>query len=155
MDIDQAAPGGGPAAARRTGALRLRALGQRATEIRLDVLQVLGAGDDHLSVPEIHRRITEQRPATRASVSAVYRTIDRLAALDLVHGSPTEVGTAWGLALDGHSHITCTRCGRRVSLATDVVRDLLDRLTDATGIVATSVDAHGTCQSCQLHPLTR
>lgn len=133
---------------RRAAAQRLRGLGQRATAIRLDLVEVLDGAEDHLAVPEIHRRITALRPAARTSVSAVYRTIDRLAALGVVHGSPSSSGTAWGLALDDHSHATCDRCGRRVSLPAETVRHAFTQLTAVTAIRVETVDAHGICAEC-------
>ena len=133
---------------RRQAADRLRELGQRATAVRLDVIEVLDGADDHLLVPEVHRRVTTLRPAGRTSVSAVYRTIDRLAELGVVHGSPAAGGTAWGLALDEHSHATCDRCGRRVSLPADLVREAMSALDARTGIRTRTVDVHGVCNSC-------
>lgn len=138
-----------PGARRRGAARRLRELGQRATAIRLDVIEVLDEAEDHLLVQEIHRRIGGRHPAARTSVSAVYRTIDRLAELGVVHSSPGPAGAAWGLALDDHSHVSCDRCGRRVSLAGSDVRALLGRLSQLTGIAAVALDAHGTCADCR------
>lgn len=142
---------GGPSADPSDGSFRdraatlLRTRGERATGARLDVLDVLAEVDGHLAVAEIHRRVARSRPAT--NLSTVYRTVDRLVELGLVHGSRHGDETAYGLALRRHGHLRCVRCGATASF--DLERaDLSARLRQATGYDVTDVDARGVCPTC-------
>lgn len=142
------AAGGAPGDSFRVrAAALLRADGERATEARLDVLDVLDGADTHLTVAEIHRRVEARRPGTNLSTS--YRTVDRLLELGLVHGLTVGTETAYGLSLADHHHVTCDGCGRTTSVATADVAQLLERLGELTGTRVRTLSAHGTCTRCQ------
>ncbi len=125
----------------------LRADGERATEARLDVLDVLDDAGAHLTVAGIHRRVETRRPGT--NLSTVYRTVDRLLELGLVHGLQAGVETAYGLSLADHHHVTCDGCGRTVSVTGADVAELLERLGELTGTRVRALDAHGLCAACR------
>lgn len=125
----------------------LRADGERATEARLDVLDVLDGADTHLTVAEIHRRVEARRPGT--NLSTAYRTVDRLLELGLVHGLTVGTETAYGLSLADHHHVTCDGCGRTTSVATADVVALLERLGELTGTRVRTLSAHGMCTQCR------
>ena len=132
---------------RTRAASLLRADGERATAVRLDVLDVLAAAHRHLPVAEIHRRVESERPGT--NLSTVYRTLDRLAELGLVHGLVAGGETSYGLALEAHHHVTCESCGATVSVPGTAVASLLDSLGALTGMRVSSLDARGWCADCR------
>lgn len=125
----------------------LRADGERATEARLDVLDVLDAAGAHLTVAGIHRRVETRRPGT--NLSTVYRTVDRLLDLGLVHGLQAGAETAYGLSLADHHHVTCDGCGRTASVTGTDVAELLERLGELTGTRVRALEAHGLCAACR------
>jgi len=141
-------PHGAPGESFRVrAAALLRADGERATEARLDVLDVLDGAEAHLTVAEIHRRVEVRRPGT--NLSTAYRTVDRLLELGLVHGLTVGTETAYGLSLADHHHVTCDGCGRTTSVATADVTQLLERLGELTGTHVRTLSAHGLCAQCQ------
>ena len=139
--------GTGEGTFRVRAAALLRADGERATQARLDVLDVLDGADTHLTVAEIHRRVEVRRPGTNLSTS--YRTVDRLLELGLVHGLTVGTETAYGLSLADHHHVTCDGCGRTTSVATADVAQLLEQLAGLTGTSVRTLSAHGLCASCR------
>src|SRR5665648_738744 len=94
----------GAAGARVQVALdRLVGSGGRRTVARISVLEVLARTDGHLSVQEIHERITNY---PSLSLSTVHRIVERLCSAGLVHVLPTPGEARYGLADQAHGHAT-------------------------------------------------
>jgi Fur family transcriptional regulator, ferric uptake regulator len=102
----------------------LRNKGQRATTARRAVLaQLLAAGDTHLPVEELARRLGEEHPEIH--LSTIYRTLDALESAGLiVHARFDEHSATYHLADDEHHHAVCTRCGRTLSLPPELFEPL-------------------------------
>lgn len=103
----------------QTGALAaasavLRADGERLTGTRLAVLAVLEAADGHLSAAELHQRVLLTRPLT--NLSTVYRTVERLTELGVVHVLTGAGEALFGLSVQDHHHAICDSYGRVVPI---------------------------------------
>lgn len=130
----------------------LREAGYKPGGARTAVIDALGSEQCCLTAQEIHDRVRERRP--RIGIASVYRTLDALVGLGLVHrldlrsdGAHYEPATSTG---DHHHHVVCGDCGR-VEPFTD------DRLERAIGKASTEapfhIDAHeivlrGVCETC-------
>jgi Fur family ferric uptake transcriptional regulator len=123
----------------------LRERGVKCTTARLLVLQTLGREPaSHLGAAEIRRRITAG--GGHLDVSTVYRTLERLVDLDLLHrleAGGTEA--VYGRAGGGHDHAVCEGCGAVADLAVPG----LEAALKATEFQIRSLIARGLCPACQ------
>jgi len=90
----------------------LRAAGFKLTTPRRAVLDLLErSGSRHLSAEDIHRAI--RRRGRRADLVSVYRTLNLLVRLGLVHeASLRETHSHFEIDHGGEVHLTCRACGR-------------------------------------------
>jgi Fur family ferric uptake transcriptional regulator len=133
-----------------TGALR-RA-GHRSGGARTQVLELLAAEPCLASAQEIHDKLRSQDQ--RVGLASVYRALEVLASLGLVHRVEVE-GVACFEAADPtgehHHHAICADCGHRTAFEDPE----LERLIDAIGTrVGFALDAHdvvlrGRCPDCR------
>lgn len=126
---------------------RLRQEG-RATTARIVTLSVLEATDEHLSVNCIYDRMLVSSPGI--SKSTVYRALERLETLQLVHHVDVQGEARFGVANHSH-HAVCTQCGRIVELDADVVSSLLVGLSGRTPVSLdrlSSLTVQGVCHNC-------
>lgn len=129
----------------------LRDTGNRITEPRLRVWEVLNRAADHLTVEEIVAEVHKADPAV--NTSSVYRTLALFADLDLVRESqlgPDE-GARWELAHpDDHFHLVCRSCGEVDHHEGDLVDQIRHHLHKDHGFVAEQIDlvVTGLCSKC-------
>ena len=130
----------------------LRAAGYKPGRARAAVIEALGSEPCCLTAQEIHDRVRARRP--RVGIASVYRALEVLAGLGLVHklelrsdGAHYEPAAASG---DHHHHLVCGDCGRVEPFADD-------RLEQAIGKVSAQasfrIDGHdivlrGVCEAC-------
>ncbi|PZS28944.1 MAG: transcriptional repressor [Pseudonocardiales bacterium] len=115
--------------------------------VALNVLDQAGA---HLSVTEIHCRMAVTAPGV--NLSTVYRTLDRLETLRLVHRLDVHGEARYGSAEHDHHHAVCTRCGRILELDGPVVAGLLSGLESLTTLrpdPAAGLTVRGVCADCR------
>lgn len=127
--------------------------GGRRTVARMSVLEVLARTDGHLSVQEIHDRITDY---PSLSLSTVHRIVERLGSAGLVHVLPTPGEARYGLADQAHGHAMCTACGRVQELdvlTVDAIMGLVQRET-GFAVAPSGVGLQGLCPDCQQLPET-
>ena len=130
---------------------RLVSSGGRRTVARMSVLEVMALNDGHLSVQEIHERITNY---PSLSLSTVHRIVDRLCSAGLVHVLPTPGEARYGLADQAHGHAICSACGRVQELsviAIDAIMRVVQRETQFA-VTPSGVGLHGLCPDCQELP---
>jgi Fe2+ or Zn2+ uptake regulation protein len=127
-------------------AARLRVLGLRCTKSRLYVLAVLAEDGGHLSARAIRRRVLAAGGA--GVVSTVYRTVERLTELGLLHRVPNREEAVYGLVGRPHHHAVCEECGAvadvPVTLTVEGVRDA----EASSGFALTEVLLVGLCGAC-------
>jgi Fur family ferric uptake transcriptional regulator len=127
----------------------LRARGYRLTPQRQLVLEAVGTLG-HGTPEEIAAAV--RKTASGVNISTVYRTLELLEELGLVqhthlgHGAPTySVATD-----DDHVHLVCRDCGGVDEVASEVVEDVVRRLSAERGF---TVDVghfavFGRCRAC-------
>jgi len=97
---------------RTRGAEALRKRGVRLSRQRAAVADVFFETDDHLTAPELWRRIRAHQPSI--GLATVYRTLSVLVENQLAALHPLDEGGALyepRLTGDHHDHLVCTRCG--------------------------------------------
>jgi len=127
----------------------LRARGYRLTPQRQLVLEAVGTLG-HATPEEIAAAV--HKTASGVNISTVYRTLELLEELGLVqhthlgHGAPT-----YSVASDDdHVHLVCRDCGGVDEVASEVVEDVVRRLSAERGF---TVDVghfavFGRCRAC-------
>jgi Fur family transcriptional regulator, ferric uptake regulator len=129
----------------------LRESGNRITEPRLRVWEVLNRSNEHLTVEEIGRQVHSMDPTI--NTSSVYRTLALFAEMGLVRESTfgSDEGARWELAHpDDHFHLVCRSCGEVNHHEGDLVDQIRDHLAGGHGFAAEQVDlvVTGLCANC-------
>ncbi len=102
--------------------------GYRLTPQRYLVLSVIQEANGHISLDQIAERVQKQNP--RVSLSTIYRTLELLNELDLIHenhlpGEPLHYEMPQG---NNHHHLVCKKCKTMIHLDDDILGDLHERL---------------------------
>ena len=133
------------------GGLRSRKM--RITAARRAICGVLAANEgEHLDATEIRRR-SEEASGIRIDQSTVYRTIDVLEQLGVLHHVHLGHGPAIvHLSADAdHRHLICEGCGKTVDLPPDAVAEAFGTLAERNGFAVVH-GSHfailGLCQEC-------
>jgi Fur family ferric uptake transcriptional regulator len=129
----------------------LQRAGHRAGGARAEVLGLLAHQDCCLSAQDIHARLSTG--GRRVGLASVYRALDVLAQLRLVHRVDVD-GTACFEPADPsgehHHHAICDTCGRMDSFEDPELERALDAVTERLGYTARGHDLvlRGTCPAC-------
>ena len=135
--------------ARLQAAVRER--GQRWTEQRQLIVDVLAASDGHATGAELVERVRTQDPA--ATPSTVYRTLDLLEELGLArhHHGPDGRETYHLEETTEHGHLHCRGCGAEQELDAVGAAPILKAIAAATGFAADldHLSLQGLCAACR------
>jgi len=131
----------------------LRSAGLRTGGGRELVLEELAAAGCLRSAQQLERALAERgQPVSRATV---YRTLETLHELALVHRVETGEGVARFELADPtgehHHHTLCDRCGRVLTFADDDLEEAIERVAERLPF---AVDRHdvmlrGVCAECR------
>ncbi len=114
---------------------RIKAAGLRLTLTRRVICGVLASSDGTLlSASMIAERVSEA--AGQVDASTVYRTLDELARIGIVHLIRLGVGqpSMWHVTLDhGHKHLVCEGCRTTIEVPESDFLPLYDLLRDKYG----------------------
>lgn len=139
----------GSLTARLQAAVRER--GQRWTEQRQLIVDVLAASDGHATGAELVERVRAQDPA--ATPSTVYRTLDLLEELGLArhHHGPDGRETYHLEETTEHGHLHCRGCGAEQELDATGAAPILKAIKGATGFTADldHLSLQGLCATCR------
>ena len=129
----------------------LRSHGQRLTEPRRLVWQVLESAGGHLTAQELAERVRVVDPSV--NLSSVYRSLTLFADLDLVRESNLGVDEAsrWEPThADDHFHLVCRACGKVDHHAGEIVDQTRSHLDVDHGFRADRIElvATGLCAAC-------
>lgn len=121
--------------------------GGRRTVAHVAVLEVMTHAEGHLSIQEIHERITEH---PSLSVSTVHRIMGRLTAAGLVHVLPIPGEARYGLNDHAHGHAICMKCGRVQELSDTSLATIMQIAEHETGFTVrpSGVGLQGLCPDC-------
>lgn len=144
---------GDPAAAVEVAIEVLRSAGERVTEPRRVIIEVLAATTDHVGAEQL----VEAVEAVDAGIhrATVYRTLDLFVDLGIVsHLHNTSGAALYHLAAvrrgrgREHLHASCRGCGRIVDLPADVLDDAVARLAGAFRLEPERSALFGLCEAC-------
>lgn len=131
----------------------LASAGYRAGRARTAVVEMLGEAGGCLGAQDVADRLrAEQEPVGLASV---YRTLNLLEELGLVHALDTGEGIArFELAHPSgahHHHVVCTECGRIATFADDDLEHAIEGIAQRVryAISGHEVTLRGVCERCQ------
>jgi Fur family ferric uptake transcriptional regulator len=125
--------------------------GHRSGGARDEVLALLSRQDCCLSAQDIHGRLSRGR--RRVGLASVYRALDVLAQLGLVHRVDVD-GTACFEPADPsgehHHHAICDRCGKMAAFEDPELERALTAVAERLGYDAHGHDLvlRGTCPHC-------
>jgi Fur family ferric uptake transcriptional regulator len=127
----------------------MKAHGDRLTTSRRAVVEVLLAGDHHVTAEEIATRVAETHPEVHRAT--VYRTLDRLQEVGVIthvhlgHGAST-----FHLNDRPHHHAVCSSCGAVVEVPLTALDELSASLRNEYGFVLTPQHfaLSGLCATC-------
>jgi Fe2+ or Zn2+ uptake regulation protein len=131
----------------------LRQKGLRATSARVAVLASLSQVG-HATVEHLHAVLVRAAPSM--SLSTVYRTLESLAAHDLVRhahlgGSVPSYYLAGGVE---HAHLVCSRCGAVEDLRGQTLHRFVTEIAEVAGFATNTshLSVEGLCATCQQAP---
>src|SRR5215470_6770719 len=130
---------------------RCRTHGLSVTPQRMAIYRALLEAEDHPSPEMLYGRVRTKMPSL--SLATIYKVLDALAELGLIHEVATVSGTKrYDANLEKHHHFVCTQCGTIV--------DFYDRDLDSIApprraaklggftVEGLSVQVLGVCASC-------
>jgi Fur family ferric uptake transcriptional regulator len=142
-----------PDAAISAAVATLRVHGERVTDARRAVIDVLARTHEHLSADQVVAALESSHPLVHRAT--VYRTLDVLAELGVVsHLHATGGATHYHLAASpaGHEHLHahCRSCGAVIVIPVDALASASARIADETGF---RIEPHqstlvGVCREC-------
>ncbi|WP_315902953.1 Fur family transcriptional regulator [Streptomyces salinarius] len=127
----------------------LRRHGLRRTAGRLRILSLLRESGQHLTATEIRTRL--ERTGEGRHSTTVYRSLEALTALDVVHAVPGPGPTRYGITGEPHHHTVCQQCGHVADLAGAPLVDAVRRIEELTGLrpgTSGSLLVYGLCSHC-------
>ncbi len=130
---------------------KLRTNGLRAGGARDEVLDLLSRQDCCLTAQQIHDALRDND--RRVGLASVYRALDLLTSLGLVHRVDVD-GTAAFEPADPagahHHHLVCSRCGRVDAFEDPALEQAIERLSARVGYAVQEHDVvlRGACASC-------
>ncbi|MFO0984267.1 MAG: Fur family transcriptional regulator [Planctomycetota bacterium] len=127
---------------------RCRERDMNVTPQRLAIYRALLEAEDHPSPETLFQRVRTTMPSL--SLATIYKALDALTELGLVHEVPVKSGIKrYDANLEKHHHLICTRC-RKVADVCDPQLDAVAAPKRLAGFVAhtVSVQVHGLCADC-------
>jgi Fur family transcriptional regulator, ferric uptake regulator len=126
---------------------RLEEAGYKSGDSRRQVVELLGAESCAVTALEIDRRLDS---VGRASV---YRTLEQLEQLHLVHRVEIGGDAAGFERVDPHAHhhhLVCERCGLLSPFANEALEEAIEAVRRDAGFEAATHDVvlRGTCPAC-------
>ena len=124
--------------------------GGRMTAQRQHILSVIARADGHLPVAEIYAQVKHDLPWT--APSTIYRSLQRLQDLGLIHTLVVNDDIRYGPADAAHHHTVCTSCGAVGEIPVQALAEPLALIERTTGM---SIDAsagltlRGLCSTCR------
>ena len=120
------------------------------------VAEIVFGSDEHLSVDEIQRRLSER--GERVGTATVYRTLEVLVESGLVRAHDFGEGFKRYEPMPAqahHEHLICVRCGRVVEFANERLERMLPIFADEHGFQHQHhrVEIYGVCRECRQRDL--
>ena len=127
--------------------------GLRASKNRDEVISLLQRQTAPLAVEDIYAKI--RKTDNKISLSTVYRIIEKLVSLDVVHKVTTldDNKALYEIVKDSNTHhhyMICVKCKKMIPIDDCPVRELEKNIADKTGfnIIGHKFELYGECQKC-------
>lgn len=128
----------------------LRAGGRRMTAQRRAILRIIDACSGHITAEDVVRRLKAEHP--QINRSTVYRTLQTLEELGLVHHAHDETGArAYHRTGDAaHVHLVCRCCGGRSAVEGAAADEIFAGIRERYGFAPdpTHFPVFGVCRAC-------
>ncbi|MEO5898728.1 MAG: Fur family transcriptional regulator [Ilumatobacteraceae bacterium] len=127
----------------------IRAAGGRVTVPTRIVVEILAAGDHHLSADDLIAEFAERTPGV--APSTIYRVLQRLDQLQVVEHVHSGMGpTFYHLRDRGHAHLVCESCGAITDLPDGVLEPVSTAVAADFGFTVRTHHAAllGRCAAC-------
>ncbi|MFC7535120.1 Fur family transcriptional regulator [Actinoplanes sp. GCM10030250] len=127
----------------------VRSHGRRWTVAKGAIVEALISTDCHLSVQQVHDRVTTRFP--QIDRSTVHRVLLTLAEEHVVHVLGKQGEARYGMADQPHHHAVCARCGQEAEIPSTAVAPALTAAAAATGFSfdTGSITLTGLCETCR------
>lgn len=124
--------------------------GLRATRQRAAITELLDSVDEFRSAQELHDELRKR--GENIGLTTVYRTLQSLAAADLVDTLRTDTGESVYRRCSSHHHhhLVCRDCGSTVEVAGPEVEAWATEVAAQHGFsdVSHTIEIFGTCAQC-------
>ena len=127
--------------------------GLRASKNRDDVISLLQQGASPMAVEDIYESIKKLN--NKISLSTVYRIIEKLVNLNIVHKVTTldDNRALYEIVKDSHNHhhyMICVKCKKMIPIDDCPVKELEKSIEDKTGFCITGhkFELYGECKNC-------
>ncbi|MET8599642.1 MULTISPECIES: Fur family transcriptional regulator [Streptomyces] len=127
----------------------LRRHGLRCTAGRLRLLALLRSSGRHLTPTQICDQLA--RTGSGHHSTTVYRSLEALTAVGVLHAVPGPGPTRYGVSDEPHHHVVCRRCGHVADLPCAPLADTVVRIEQLTGLhpgTSGSLSFYGLCAIC-------
>ena len=124
----------------------------RSTRQRAAIVALLDEVDGFRSAQDLHDEL--RRRGENIGLTTVYRTLQSLAAADLVDAVRTDTGESVYRRCEGrthHHHLVCRQCGATVEIDGPAVESWADRMAAEHGYdeVSHTLEIFGRCAACR------
>jgi len=128
---------------------RLHSQGYRLTPQRQLILEAVRRADDHVTPEDVYQRVHRRNPAI--SRATIYRTLDFLCEMRLIHALHWGGQMYYEIAAEPHHHLVCRTCGGMIECEHDLLQVLFEAVEakHRFTIDMDHVALFGLCQQCR------
>ena len=127
----------------------LRNKGYKATPQRIAICRIVLHSREHPTAQSIYNEVKKMHPTV--SLATVYKTLQMLRDLDLIHELNLPQGQArFDPYIKPHINLICQQCGRIEDLDDPTAKEISERVSATTKFKPNGqrIDVYGICQKC-------